>query len=111
IFRIAKTTCIDLLRKEANQAKLLISGKKDAQPLNTVSDLAETKEMERRLSDAVQKMPPVRRKVFQLSRYESKSYKEISQLLSLSEKTVENHIALAIKQLRRIFFLILLFWV
>lgn len=111
IFRIAKTTCIDLLRKEANQAKLSIAGKTDAHLVNIVSDIAEGKEMERRLSDAVNKLPPVRRKVFQMSRFESKSYKEISQLLSLSEKTVENHIALAIKQLRRIFLLFLLFWI
>jgi RNA polymerase sigma-70 factor (ECF subfamily) len=45
-------------------------------------------------------MPAVRRKVFELSRIEGLSYKEIATELSLSIKTVEHHIALALKQLR-----------
>ena len=108
IFRIAKTTCIDLLRKEANKSKLAQVQKVRLSSNGTSEDL-DGKEMERKLTYAIQKMPPMRRKIFVMSRYESKSYKEISRLLSLSEKTVENHIALALKQLRRIFFLLFLF--
>ena len=46
-------------------------------------------------------MPPQRRKVFLMSRRESLSNKEIAQKLSLSEKTVERHITLALTDLRK----------
>jgi RNA polymerase sigma-70 factor (ECF subfamily) len=47
-------------------------------------------------------MPSKRRKVFILSRLEGKSYAEIAELLGISRKTVENHINLALKELRKI---------
>ena len=109
IFRIAKTTCIDLLRKEAVKAKLVQAGQQQATPVHSITDHFDAKELQQQLAQAVQKMPPVRRKVFELSRYEFKSHKEIAQMLSLSVKTVENHIALAIKQLRH-FLMLLLIW-
>jgi RNA polymerase sigma-70 factor (ECF subfamily) len=113
IFRIAKTTCIDLLRKEANQAKLLQANSRRLTTEQSVTDAFDVKELQQQLAQAVQNMPPVRRKVFELSRYEFKSHKEIAQLLSLSVKTVENHIALAIKQLKHlwIFFIVWLLFV
>jgi RNA polymerase sigma-70 factor (family 1) len=109
VFRIAKTTCIDLLRKEAVQLKLLQAKKQpDIQQTNT-SEAVEVKELQQKLAAIVQTMPPVRRKVFEMSRYEFRSHKEIAQLLSLSVKTVENHIALALKQLRH-FLMLMLLW-
>ena len=101
VFQIAKTTCIDLLRKEGTRSKLMVVKNEEPRANNT-SDAYDNREMQTKLNQEVQKMPPVRKKVFELSRYESKTYKEIAQLLSLSEKTVENHISLALKQLRRI---------
>lgn len=109
IFRIAKTTCIDLFRKEAAKSKSLAIEKKKDVFSNDVTENIDSREIQRKLAYAVAKMPPVRRKVFELSRYESKSHKEISQLLSLSEKTVQNHISLAIKQLRHVFYFLLFF--
>lgn len=109
IFRIARTTCIDLLRKETTQLKCLAIEKKQAVSSNNVADNINCKEIQQKLAHEVEKMPPVRRKVFEMSRYESKSYKEISQLLSLSEKTVENHISLALKQLKQVFVFLLFF--
>jgi RNA polymerase sigma-70 factor (ECF subfamily) len=108
IFRIAKTTCIDLLRKEASRSKLLQANSGQPTAELPVTATFEVKEMQQQLTHAVQNMPPVRRKVFELSRYEFKSHKEIAQLLSLSVKTVENHIALAIKQLRHLWTLLII---
>jgi RNA polymerase sigma-70 factor (family 1) len=104
VFQIAKTTCIDLLRKKANQLAFIAAAKADQLSANNVSEGLDRRELQYKLDQEVQKMPPMRRKIFELSRFESKTYKEIAQLLSLSEKTVENHIGLALKQLRRIFF-------
>lgn len=110
LFQIAKTTCIDLLRKEGARLKLTIVKNEELQaPNSSVSETIDNRELQTKLSQEVQKMPPVRKKVFELSRYEAKTYKEIAQLLSLSEKTVENHISLALKQLRRMLTIFLLF--
>lgn len=45
-------------------------------------------------------LSPVRRKVFVLSKIEGYTYKEIAASLHISIKTVDNHIAQALKQLR-----------
>ncbi|WP_106830813.1 RNA polymerase sigma-70 factor [Parabacteroides pacaensis] len=49
----------------------------------------------------IEELPPQRRLVFNLSRKEYKSYKEIAQQLNISEKTVERHINEAIKFLKK----------
>lgn len=54
-------------------------------------------------------LPPRRREIFNLSRKENKSYKEISLLLGVSEKTVENQIGEALKFLRKNLILLSLF--
>lgn len=54
-------------------------------------------------------LPPRRQEIFNLSRKENKSYKEISQLLGVSEKTVENQIGEALKFLRKNIVLLSLF--
>jgi len=58
------------------------------------------KELSNKLEKAMAQLPPIRRKVFRMSRIEEKSYLEIAKELSISTKTVENHISMAIKQLR-----------
>lgn len=108
LFQIAKTTCIDLLRKEGNRKKIQVV-KTETAFIDNVTEDCNNRELQAKLNTAVQQMPPVRKLVFMLSRYEAKTYKEIAQLLSLSEKTVENHISLAVKQLRRILTVFLLF--
>lgn len=52
------------------------------------------------LRELVSKMPPVRQKVFVLSRYKNLTNKEIAKQLKISEKTVEVHITLALRELR-----------
>ena len=56
--------------------------------------------LEAYLKELVESMPPMRRKVFVMSRYEHKSNREIAQALQISEKTVEVHITLALRELR-----------
>lgn len=78
------------------------------------SDNTEYKDLQRQIALAVENLPDKCREVFQLSRYEQLSHKEISARLSISTNTVRNHLAKAIQLLRinvdRIFFFILLFF-
>ena len=52
------------------------------------------------VDNAVAELPEKRREVFKLSREQHLSYKEIAELLRVSVKTVENHMGLAIKEIR-----------
>mgnify|MGYP001554294950 CR=1 FL=1 len=48
----------------------------------------------------VQSLPKKCRNVFELSRYEMKSHREIADILGISEKTVENHITKALRLIK-----------
>ncbi len=54
-----------------------------------------------RLMNDIEAMPPQRRMIFKMSRYENLSNMEIAIRLNLSVRTVEKHIQLALKDLRR----------
>lgn len=49
----------------------------------------------------IDELPPRRREIFNLSRKEHKTYKEIALQLNISEKTVEHQIGEALKYLRK----------
>ena len=57
----------------------------------------------------INELPPRRREIFNLSRKENKSYKEIAELLHISEKTIENQISEALKYLRKNISMLILF--
>ena len=53
------------------------------------------------LDQQVEALPPKRRLIFQLSRYQQMTYKEIADYLDISQKTVENQMIAALKSLRQ----------
>ena len=56
--------------------------------------------LENYLRELVESMPKMNKKVFVMSRYQHKTNREIAQELQISEKTVEVHITLALRELR-----------
>ena len=60
----------------------------------------EAQSLEQYLKQVIANMPPMRQKVFVMSRFGNKTNKEIATELGISEKTVEVHITLALKELR-----------
>ena len=58
------------------------------------------KELTEAISAGVNQLPPKCRSVFELSRNQYKTNKEIAGLLNISEKTVENHLTKALRYLR-----------
>ncbi len=52
------------------------------------------------LFDEIEKLPPKCKEIFKMNRFERLKYREIALKLELSERTVENHIANALKLLR-----------
>ena len=67
------------------------------QPLGTLL----SKELERKIHEAIQKLPPVCRKVFMMSRFREMSYEEISKELGISVNTVKYHIKTALVILKK----------
>lgn len=55
------------------------------------------------LQMALDRMPPKRREIFSMSRFEGLSHKEIAQKLGLSVRTVESHIYAALTALKLVF--------
>lgn len=65
----------------------------------TLANLAAT-DLETHLHTWISELPPRRREAFQLSRFERMSHEEIAFAMGLTPKTVNNHIVLALQQLR-----------
>ena len=72
----------------------------DVEDVSTQYQDEENDERLQKLMSAIQKLPPKRKVVFILSRFDNKSYKEIAADLDISVKSVEKHISKALLQLR-----------
>lgn len=65
-----------------------------------VEDSIDADTLNERLESWIEAMPDRRREAFLLSRREGLSHEEISQLMGLAPKTVNNHIVLALQHIR-----------
>jgi RNA polymerase sigma-70 factor (ECF subfamily) len=59
------------------------------------------KEIELLVQYTIEQMPPQRKEIIKMSRYKGMSNAEISEALNLSIRTVERHIYLALKELKK----------
>ncbi|EDP97073.1 RNA polymerase sigma-70 factor [Kordia algicida OT-1] len=62
--------------------------------------IMEENEFKQKLQNAIADLDDKEREVFLLSRVEGKKYREIAELLDISQKTVEKRMSLALKKLR-----------
>ncbi|HTJ12075.1 MAG TPA: RNA polymerase sigma-70 factor [Dinghuibacter sp.] len=103
LFRIATTILIDFLRKYNN--KDAVTARLDGLDIDAGIDSTTEKmsgaELQKRIWEAVKELPPVRKQVFEMSREQGMSYREIAETLSVSSKTVETHIYKALKQIKK----------
>jgi len=99
LFRIAKSTLIDLLRKESLRCTRELSDTFISGP--PAEEKIIYKEHLQNVLAAIEELPYQSRQVFKLSRLGDLSHKEISQKLSISPKTIEGHISKALKYLRK----------
>lgn len=108
LYRMTKSLFIDELRKEAHRRKYLES-LENKYCLEYSNERLEQKDELESVFAIINKMPPKRKAIFMMSRVENLSYKEIAEILSVSPRTVENHISLAIKHLRQILAIFVIF--
>lgn len=97
IFRIAKTSVIDLLRKKASEKLVSIDDCENISSLPVENEIAHPQLDE--VKATLKLISPQRRKIVEC-RLEGLSNNEIAQRLSISKKTVENQLNRAVKEIR-----------
>lgn len=101
IYRIVHNNSINIIRQQSNHQEHNENWLKTAtKELNTTIEDIEAKELQSAINQALENLPPQCKKVFMMSRMDQMAYSEIAKELNISPKTVENHIAKALKLLR-----------
>jgi len=102
LYVMARNLIIDRIRKQ-NIAKHHLEHYFNDQHIALRSNLEEkmdSKELADLIDEIVQELPPKRRMVFELNRYQGMTYKDIAKQLDISDGTVEKHMSKALKALR-----------
>ncbi len=101
VYTSIKNLVLSYFAREARKSQLLENVSMTVSALdNSTEELIMLHELRSVITREVSQLPVKCRSVFELSRLENKSNKEIAQTLGISEKTVEGHLSKAIKRLR-----------
>lgn len=105
LYRAVKNRAINFNKKQQNHRQtrekyLRLLKKSERETVTTEPD--DNQKIVTKIWKAVEELPKKRRLVFILHRKHGLAYKEISQVMGISRKTVENHMGLALKQLRKL---------
>lgn len=111
LYKIASNLTIDYLRRLVSRTSRISSDNE----ADGISYQTEGFDISERINEEIGKLPDQQRDVFCLSKYENLKYSEISEIMNISVKTVENHMGRALKKLREgltdILFIIFSLWV
>lgn len=95
-----KYSVIDYYRKRLTQDAFINVQLSSARTDNSTEDNIILNDLKRYLETLIGQLPDKCRSVYQLSRAEHKTNKEIAVILNISEKTVEGHLTKALQALR-----------
>lgn len=109
IFRMAKNAVLDFFEHSMVDARYRDMVSDSSEILSAdLSDLISAEELAILIQMAIEKMPPRRKEIFIMHRFKGLTYKEISERLGISPKTVENQISAALADLRKVMALVAL---
>lgn len=102
LFTITYNVIIDQLRKRVKDQKYKQFLINQAQRnLSSTEDDLEFQDLKNEVEKAIDELPEKRKQIYRMSREEGMSYKEIADLKQIKIKTVENHINLALRHIRK----------
>jgi len=100
LFTAVKYNVIDYYRKQLLQNSFISANKNRSEQDNTTEDNIFVNDLKMHLENLINALPGKCKNVYELSRLEHKSNKEIAVLLNISEKTVEGHLTKALQHIR-----------
>lgn len=101
LFTMAKNKAMDHLRKIAREPEREPAGECAIPFSGYASDRAEARDLKAIIEDAVKDLPEKRKAVFLMRREDELTNDEVSRRLGLSVRTVEKHMELAMKDIRK----------
>jgi RNA polymerase sigma factor (sigma-70 family) len=100
LFSISRTVFIDYLRRQQTAEKW-----QQATVSENVCYIPDDFDLRKKLYAVLSTMPGMRRKVFELNRFYGLSYAEIASHLSITVKSVDNHVAKAMRVIKKTVFI------
>lgn len=100
LYQSVKYQIFNHFRRSKYKKQLLVKLNEVNRKYN-IDDSYEKKELKIHIKDAISKLPEQRRLIFQMSRYEGLSNREISDNLNISLQTVKNQISESLKFIRK----------
>ncbi len=100
LHRMAVNEALAWMRSKKNQQPDEISPATPFKPEVDGEKIYLQSELQEQVHRAIDSLPPRCRRVFQLSRFEEKSYQEIAEVMEISVKTVEHQMGKALAILR-----------
>jgi len=103
IFTIASRQCLHAIRTELNHRKKLaaLQVRESDREANTPLESTQLAEINRLVAQAINGMPPQRRRIYRMSREQGLKPAAIAEALSLSVATVKNALVTALKDIRQ----------
>jgi RNA polymerase sigma factor (sigma-70 family) len=101
LYKYASNECLGHLRKVLKQARAIDNLRQD-QPneSNTTVDTIQLNEINHLITDAVDRLPTQRKKIYLMSRGQGLNIPEIAASLNLSPNTVKNALVISLKSIR-----------
>ncbi len=100
LFKTVYHRAINLIVRHQSQLRADTLFYENMQEMLQDTDFYQFEELQKKIKEAVDALPPAYREAFVMHRFENKSYKEIAELLQVSPKTVDYRIQQALRQLR-----------
>ncbi len=100
LFKTVYHRAINLIVRHQSQLRADTLFYENMQEMLQDTDFYQLEELQKKIREAVDALPPTYREAFVMHRFDNKSYKEIAEILQVSPKTVDYRIQQALKQLR-----------
>lgn len=101
LFRSVKNYILNIFRKKIRETGLEEISESNTYCSNFTEESINLSDLELATQNTIRGLPSVQRNIFTLSRFEQLNNEEISQKLNISKRTVEHHIYLALKTLKK----------